>query len=457
LHNGEHLADGSGTFGLIQDFAFWDTLSVGAQQVLADFQTEEGDESYVWTSPDGTSFGPAQANVANIAVVSNPTVGSRTVLPNGYNALLAQGDASVILTDGDHGNALIVGNLGHDSIFGIAAGDTLVGATDANSWFWSDAAATILGGGNDTVYTGQSACSVSTASGHRSVVVVGASANTITLNGIYDTLGADGGTLASDTVTASNGATIFAPSSGKLVFDGGDSADLVAGQGGAIQMYGGSGNGSILWAGASSNVVYFGGAGSAIVVGGSGPLDVNCGTGLVTVYGGTSDSNLINGAPGGDEFVVGYGPTTVNAASGNVTWLVGLSNNRLIANSSSSGIIFWGVNSGGNNVFQAPSGPNCGRTTMHGGSGNDTLIGGSGPTTMAGGGGDNVFEFINGSAGGADVITDFSVSQDVIQLYGYGGYTDSVENGSEILMLSDGTRVELAGIASLNGVIIHVN
>jgi hypothetical protein len=449
---------GSGAYGVVQDFGFWASLPQAVQQVLANFQQQAGNESYIWTSPDGTYFGPAQPGVANFAVVSSPAANTRTVLPSGYEALLAEGNASVILTDADRGNALIYGNQGNDSIFGIGANDTLAGAPNANTWFWTDAAATILGGGNDTIYTGQGPCSVSTAAGYRSLVVLGPSSdNVVYLNGYYDTLGASGVNFPSDTVTAAHGATIFAPVTGELVFHGGNAADIIGGQGGVIEMYGGTGNGSILWCGASSDVVYYGGAGTATIVGGSGLLDVNGGSAPITVYGGTGNINLITGAPGASEFAVGYGDTTVNAATGNIVWLVASANNQLIADPSSGNIIFWGANSSGNNIFQAPTGAGCGDTTMRGGSGNSTLVGGSGTTTMIGGSGANLFEFTNGLGGGTDIITDFSTTQDEIQLNGYSGYTNYVDNGSEILVLADGTHIQLDGITSLTGVNIHMN
>jgi hypothetical protein len=69
------------------------------------------------------------------------------------------------------------------------------------------------------------------------------------------------------------------------------------------------------------------------------------------------------------------------------------------------------------------------------------------------GGGD--FTFTNGLAGGGDTISNFNLAADRIVLNGYGGYNNSVVNGSEVISLSDGTVIQLAGIGSMSGVNIN--
>ena len=56
-----------------------------------------------------------------------------------------------------------------------------------------------------------------------------------------------------------------------------------------------------------------------------------------------------------------------------------------------------------------------GNDTIDGGEDNDTLFGSAGDDTLTGGTGDDVFQFT--ATSGSDVITDFDVSGDKIELY----------------------------------------
>jgi Ca2+-binding RTX toxin-like protein len=171
----------------------------------------------------------------------------------------------------------------------------------------------------------------------------------------------------------------------------------------------------------------------------------------MTVFGG-SGSAQIQGAAGPSQFVLGIGAATVTAAQGNDVWLASAANDSLVA--SGGNVILWAGGATGNNVFQAGNGP----VTMHGGLGNDTFIGGAGSATITGGGGADVFSFTIGltGAGTFDQITDFNIQHDTIELHGYAGYTASLVNGSEVLTLSDGTRIQLNGLTTLTGVHISV-
>jgi Ca2+-binding RTX toxin-like protein len=106
-----------------------------------------------------------------------------------------------------------------------------------------------------------------------------------------------------------------------------------------------------------------------------------------------------------------------------------------------------------------------GTTTMVGGSGNDVMFGGSGADSMfsgtgnavmAAGSGADLFVFINGSAGGTDVILNFSHGPDQVWLGNYatnavpsvlGGAVTA--NGSTTIMLSDNTHITFAGVSQL--------
>jgi fibronectin-binding autotransporter adhesin len=444
---------GGGQPGIISGFAFWQDLPVYVQTALSAFQTAVGGTSYVYSSPDGSSFGDYQPGYANIAVVTSPPdsiTGNTIALPPGYDALLLQGNVPLELTDGSSNYALLVGNAANDTIVGYGPGDTLVGGTGGNSLIWASSSDVIYGGGNDTIITNLGPCIITTAANSRSVVFAGPADNAVTLSG--NDIFVAGASLyhsSNDTVTAIGSDTIFAPSYGLLTFNGGNAADIVVGGGGTIEMFGGTGNGSELWAGSAAQANYWGGAGSAIVIGDAGLLSVQGGAGAVTVYGGVGGT-IINGTAGPSEFIAGEGASTVTAASGNLVWLAGTANDSLVATGGNETV--WGANSLGNNVFQAGDGP-C---TMSGGLGNDTFLGGTGSAYLLGGGGGDVFSFTNGLAGGADTIGDYNPANDQIDLHGYSGFTNAVVGGSEVLSLTDGTKITLSGVTSMSGVVVHV-
>ncbi len=441
---------GSGQPGIISDFYFWQTLPVLVQQALALFQQDVGGTSYVYTSPDGSYFGPYQPGYANIAVVTDPIAYSSVALPPGYDALLAQGNTPVRISDGAGNHVLLLGNSANDTVVGNGPDDTLVGGVGGSSVIYAAETATVLGGGSDSIIsTANGPCNITTSGIGRSVVFLGAATgNVVTLSG-NDLLVAVGGNGANDTIHAVGTATIFAPSLGLMNFYGGAGADLVVGGGGTMEIVGGTGNGSTIWCGNSAEVNYIGGGGSAEIIGGNGALFVNGGAGPMTVFGGTS-VNVIEGSAGPSEIVTGFGASTVTAASGNLVWLVGSANDSLVASGGNATI--WGAGSTGNNVFQAGNGP----VTMSGGYGNDTFLGGTGSALMLSGGGADVFSFTNGLAGGAATLDGFNINADQIDLQGYSGYTNALVGGNEVLSLSDGTSITLAGVGSMNGVVVHV-
>jgi hypothetical protein len=433
----------SGTFGVVQDFAFWQDLPQPAQDVLAAMQAAHGNEAWIDTSTDGSSWDNPAPATANFAVLSDPDPRTIVGLPAGYTALLAQGLNPVWLADAGAGNALLLGNDGNDTISGTGANDTMVGGS-GNTLFFANYAADIYGGGNDTIITGQGDARITTAAGARSVVYLGATSSNLVSQGDDLVLCAPGAG-SNDTIWAVQQDTIFAASVGRTTVVTGNGPSAIIGNPGQLAIDGGAGNGSVVFAGAASFTQYNGGGGAAVIVGGSGYLQLRGGTGAVTVFGGAGPA-VIAGAAGPSFYLVGNGASTVTAASGNGVWLVGAANDSLIA--SGGNILLWGANSAGNDVFQAGSGA-C---TASGGSGGDTFLGGAGAATLVGGSGADVFSFTSGLAGGADLIENFNIVSDSIVLYGYAGYTSSVADGSEVITLKDGTSIELNGIASLAGV-----
>ena len=103
---------------------------------------------------------------------------------------------------------------------------------------------------------------------------------------------------------------------------------------------------------------------------------------------------------------------------------------------------------------------------MQGGRGNDIMTAGAGHTDFTVGTGNDaitdggladVITIVRGQAGGLDMIKDFRVGTDDLDLVGYSvsninkalATQMSDGHGGSMLLLSDGTRVDFSGLAHL--------
>ncbi|MEG4877879.1 beta strand repeat-containing protein, partial [Microcoleus sp. CZ3-B4] len=96
---------------------------------------------------------------------------------------------------------------------------------------------------------------------------------------------------------------------------------------------------------------------------------------------GTEFSDILNGGSGADIFDGGAGDDSISGGAGNDSLFGGAGNDSLF-----------------------------------GGDGNDTLTGGAGTNVLSGGLGADVFVFAGTTAGGGDIITDYSIVDDVINI-----------------------------------------
>ncbi|MBE9119795.1 calcium-binding protein [Tychonema sp. LEGE 07199] len=96
---------------------------------------------------------------------------------------------------------------------------------------------------------------------------------------------------------------------------------------------------------------------------------------------GTEFSDILNGGSGADIFDGGAGDDSISGGAGNDS-------------------LFGGA----------------GSDSLFGGDGNDTLTGGAGTNVLSGGLGADVFVFTGTTAGGGDIITDYSIVDDVINI-----------------------------------------
>ncbi len=300
---------------------------------------------------------------------------------------------------------------------------TLVGSTAGGSELsGGDGPTTITGYRHDTLIGGLGATTINT----------GAGGSTVTLSSLTTA-------TTPDAITSGGGDTIWAGSGTVSITDAetaiGAKGDTVFDQ--------------------SATLTFINGSGASVLYAGSGTVVVHAGVGGGVYYAGSGgDSQLIAGA--GE--VVFYG-----GASGDVLTAAGAANDTLVAGA-------------GNEMLLG--GAATGTLTMQGGSGNDTMKAGAGRTDFTIGTGNDivtdggiadVITLAKGQAGGLDQINNFRVGVDDIDLIGYspsalgkavGSQVSDGHSGS-LLSLSDGTRLDLVGIAHVtsssfatNGVLV---
>jgi Ca2+-binding RTX toxin-like protein len=241
-----------------------------------------------------------------------------------------------------------------------------------------------------------------------SLAVPGATGSTFSLSG-----DGAGGTQVS--AGAASDGFVFAGVNGATV--SGDAQPLFfVGGSGAVSVVGGSGDTTMFGATSSTATTFLmGGSGSNFLQGGAGATTISAGTGASTLVGGTGPTLMLANGAAPALMVAGSGATTVNGTTG----------------------------TGPEQIF-AGSGPD--RIAL--GSGADTMIGGTGAAHVTGGTGSDVYGFIDGHAGGQDVISGLKAT-DTIVFGGYGGdpiVAEGVLGGGDLITLSDGTLILLQGI-----------
>lgn len=135
--------------------------------------------------------------------------------------------------------------------------------------------------------------------------------------------------------------------------------------------------------------------------------------GGLTITGNAQNGGILTAAPGGTTLIAGSGNETLIGSTGADHLIGGAGTDRLVAGSGNNQTLVAGS---GNTTIVGGSGTNI----LAGGAGNDVITVGSGLTTASGGGGVDSFTFkptmVRGVSGAKDTITDFSISQDKINL-----------------------------------------
>ena len=207
-------------------------------------------------------------------------------------------------------------------------------------------------------------------------------------------------------------------------------------------------------------------SGSAITVDGS--LSVTGGSGdtisasASSLLSGVDASTISVSVPGTLQFLDGSNGIVDTVTGGNAT-IFGTAGLDLRANTSGSTTYYA---SSGNETLDG--GLSTGKLYAAAGSGNDTLIGGSGQDTLQAGMGDDLlsggngtteFDFINGKAGGHDLIQDFGKSAaNIVNLSGYDATPATIQSmldnatiagGNTTVSLGDSTSITFVGVTDL--------
>jgi Ca2+-binding RTX toxin-like protein len=323
--------------------------------------------------------------------------------PLGEAGLFSEQNSQSSLIYGGRGNDTIYGGLiGNDVIFGEAGSDLIFAGAGFDLVYG--------GGGNDTI-SAVSRLGPNFYEDSPDVLFGGAGDDLISVRfrsggGMYY------GGIGNDTITVSTSGD--SSLSGGVLF-GEDGDDSLTGGGGDDLIYAGSGSDTIF--GAAGNDRLFGYA----TVEGAGETgeEVEDMLRLFDLLEGLITFEEVFGA---QPFVFADGAQNIRGGGGNDTIAGGRADDVLRGGNNDDAI--WAA--GGNDILYGDLGDDVlgggfGNDTIFGGDGFDFIVGGRGADRLTGGADSDVFVFTQfeesrSGAGNRDVITDFTIEQDIIDL-----------------------------------------
>ena len=415
------------------------TVHGGAGTMLLD-----GDSGHITYQAEGG------AATLNDRLAGTVVVGGESLLTVNAMAgmLTVQGGSGGIVFNDSAGNHIITTAAGAHDTINLSGGSAVTSnGTDqidvgpSNASVTANGAATVRGGtgnsafvlnGHDTLLTrsagidrvtvgGSAEASLSSISAYDLVEVTGGQLNysavdnssgtlmatTVLVAGHAEFSRADG-SIAHVTTEAGAATSVNTNTAARVESSGADtihagSGFLTASTRGQAQLTFGSGGGSEV------------NSGAVTVTGGSGAVNVESWGGSVNFVGSTGSANL----------TIWAGTGTVMAGKGNIT-----------------------LGGGAAVLFKAGSGS----AVVNSGNG-DTIMAGAGAMTVNAGNGREILEFQAGRSHGTTLVNNFDSAVDRIQLDGYapGSARASSYAGGTMLTLSDGTKVEFAGVSKLPG------
>ncbi|SFE41999.1 Ca2+-binding protein, RTX toxin-related [Sulfitobacter brevis] len=315
-----------------------------------------------------------------------------------------------LVAQGGEGNDTLIGGSSNDKIEG-GEGDDLIGGGSGGDIVMGN-------GGHDSIYGGLGNDFI--AGGEDNDLIFGVAG----LNTIYTGWGSDtvhGGIGADDIFGAGTGTNQIFGNDGDDTIRAGDGGDLIGGGAGNDTLLGSVGNDTIY--GGTDNDLIGGGAGNDQIFGSAGLNTIYTGLGNDTVQGGTGADNIFGAgdSASANEMAGNDGNDTIRAGAGNDTIAGGAGDDQIFGGAGNN-TIYLGLGNdfvgggAGNDVIVAGAGTN----QIFGGLGNDTVFAGFGRDVISGGPGADVFVFNSvaqaGIGTGRDVITDFKVGADKINL-----------------------------------------
>jgi Ca2+-binding RTX toxin-like protein len=294
---------------------------------------------------------------------------------------------------GNQGEDFLRGNSGNDSVFGGLGSDTISGGRDSDTLsgelgsdiIRSGDGLDILNGGRDS----------DTLDGGRGSDLLNGELGKDVLNGGGDSDNLNGG-RDSDTLDGGRGSDLLNGELGKDVLNGGGDSDNLNG-------------------GRDSDTLD-GGRGSDLLNGELGKDVLNGGDGSDFLNGGR-DADLLNGGEDSDNLNGGLGKDVLNGGDKDDILNGGRDSDTL------NGGLEWDNLNGklGRDILNGGGGSDIlnggrGSDTINGNSGSDSLDGGVGRDILNGGNGRDVFIFKTPEIGQLDLINDFRVDEDLIDL-----------------------------------------
>ena len=388
----------------------------------------------------------------NLIVGSGVTGNSGNNTLNGADKPDGKGGTISDIIFGLNGNDVINGGAGDDRLFGGAGNDTLNGGAGNDYLDGGSGTNSLAGGSGDDTYVVYSTSDTvnETVAGSSGVdTVMAAISYTLTTN--VENLTLTGNNINGTGNTLAN---VVIGSSGNNILDGGSA--------GADTLVGGLGNDTYIISHSGMTVtealndgtdtvsttltsytleenvenltytgaIAFTGNGNLldnVIVGGSGVDKLFGNDGNDTLNGGSAGADVLTGGLGNDTYIVSHTGITVTEAYNQGTDAVSTTLASYALGSNLENLIYTGTgafNGTGNLLDNIVTG-GTGNDTLNGGDGSDTLIGGTGRDNLTGGAGSDTFVFKSAAEAGngtgtsstnADLITDFQVGIDKIDL-----------------------------------------
>ncbi len=347
-------------------------------------------------------------------------------------------DATLLGTEGDDvldgaaGNDTVLADLGNDLVFGGSGNDRLEGDKGRDTLYGGTGNDTLLGGGFDDLLFGEDG---------------------------NDRIRGDYG---DDTIYGGAGDDNLKGGQNHDVIFGEDGRDWILGEGGNDTISGGVGNDTIK--GGNGNDYISGDGGGDIILGGDGDDTIDAGNGNDKVYG-AEGNDVVYGGNGDDRILGKEGDDQLFGDGHNDTLIGGTGSDTLdggdgddqLDGEEDNDILIGGL---GNDLLVGGAGAD----NLNGGEGDDTLFGGLEDDILTGGADADTFVFEPVS--GNDVITDYELGVDSLQISTslWTGALDQATldlmadlTGPDLVLNFDsGDTLTLTGITSTAGLLTDI-